>query len=81
MWGVGKPNWRTMKDSDLDQAQIESEIAALEVEHRDLDQAIESIEVDRPYDQLVIKRLKKRKLVLRDQISRLRDQMIPDIIA
>ena len=70
-----------MKDSDTNQEELEAEIAALEVEHRDLDQAIDSIEQDRPYDQLVIKRLKKRKLVLRDQITRLRDSMIPDIIA
>ena len=70
-----------MKDSDTNHEQLEAQVAALELEHRDLDQAIDSIEQDRPYDQLVIKRLKKRKLILRDQITRLRDQMIPDIIA
>ena len=56
-------------------------IAELEQEHRDLDQAIHSMEERMPYDRLTIGRMKKRKLVLKDQIQDLRDQLIPDIIA
>ena len=56
-------------------------INELEQEHRDLDQAIVSMEERMPYDRLTIGRMKKRKLVLRDQIQELRDQLFPDIIA
>lgn len=56
-------------------------IAKLEEEHRDLDQAIVSMEERMPYDRLTIGRMKKRKLMLRDQIQILRDSLLPDIIA
>ncbi|WP_370468298.1 YdcH family protein [Parvularcula maris] len=56
-------------------------IAELEEEHRDLDQAIISMEERMPYDRLTIGRMKKRKLVLKDQIEELRDRLFPDIIA
>lgn len=56
-------------------------IGELEQEHRDLDQAIQSMEERMPYDRLTIGRMKKRKLVLRDQIQELRDRLFPDIIA
>jgi hypothetical protein len=50
-------------------------------EHRDLDLAIARIGEEPPFDQLHVQRLKKRKLVLKDQISQLEDQLLPDIIA
>jgi hypothetical protein len=50
-------------------------------EHRDLDTAIEALERMVAGDQLQIQRLKKRKLVLKDRIMRLEDQLTPDIIA
>jgi hypothetical protein len=50
-------------------------------EHRDLDTAIEALIHARTLDQLKIARLKKRKLVLKDQIHRLEIQLTPDIIA
>ena len=56
-------------------------LEALRIEHRDLDAAIEALSAAGSTDQLQIARLKKRKLRLRDEISMLEDQMIPDIIA
>lgn len=62
-------------------AELESELGRLKEEHRDLDTAIEALEGMVAGDQLQIQRLKKRKLVLRDRIAILEDQLTPDIIA
>ena len=64
-----------------DTAELEAELARLKQEHRDLDSAIEALERMVAGDQLQIQRLKKRKLILKDQIMRLEDQLTPDIIA
>lgn len=64
-----------------DLAELEAELARLKQEHRDLDTAIEALERMITGDQLQVQRLKKRKLVLKDQIIRLEDQLTPDIIA
>ncbi len=53
----------------------------LRVEHRDLDDAIDALRMKTLVDQLQIARLKKKKLLLKDRIMRLEDQLIPDIIA
>lgn len=53
----------------------------LKREHRDLDDRIETLHTNQLSDQLTLKRLKKRKLWLRDQIARVEDQLYPDIIA
>jgi len=53
----------------------------LRSEHQDLDDVIARISEDAPFDQLQLQRLKKRKLVLKDQISTLENQLLPDIIA
>ena len=50
-------------------------------EHRDLDDAIHALEASGKGDQLTLRRLKKQKLALKDQIARLEDRLIPDIIA
>ncbi|WP_128254526.1 YdcH family protein [Falsirhodobacter deserti] len=50
-------------------------------EHRDLDDAILALEGQPAADPLQLRRLKKRKLVLKDEIVRIEDQLIPDIIA
>lgn len=60
---------------------LELRIRELEEEHRDLDHAIVTMEERMPYDRLTIGRMKKRKLVLKDQIQELRDRLFPDIIA
>jgi hypothetical protein len=53
----------------------------LRTEHRDLDSAIDALRAMGSSDQLQIARLKKRKLMLKDEIAALEDQLIPDIIA
>ncbi len=56
-------------------------LEVLRREHRDLDEAIHVLETAGRPDPLTLRRLKKQKLALKDQIARLEDQMIPDIIA
>ena len=56
------------------------ELEVLRQEHRDLDLAI-SVLVEKAIDQLAVNRLKKKKLLLKDQISRVEDELTPDIIA
>lgn len=53
----------------------------LRIEHRDLDDVICRLSLDIYVDELQLRRLKKRKLLLKDTIARLRDRLIPDIIA
>ena len=53
----------------------------LRMEHRDLDDAINALRSQDAVDQMQIARLKKKKLILKDQIMRLEDQLVPDIIA
>ena len=68
--------------SGMDQTdEIKDQIEKIKSEHRDLDLAIARIGEEPPFDQLHVQRLKKRKLVLKDQISQLEDQLLPDIIA
>ncbi|HEX5777405.1 MAG TPA: DUF465 domain-containing protein [Xanthobacteraceae bacterium] len=58
-----------------------AELERLKQEHRDLDTAIEALLAASTYDRLQVQRLKKRKLQLRDRITRIDDQLFPDIIA
>ena len=60
---------------------IRARITLLELEHRDLNDIIDRLAGDPALDQLQLRRLKKRKLLLKDQITRLQTQLIPDIIA
>ncbi len=53
----------------------------LRIEHRDLDDIISRLSLDFKVDELQMKRLKKRKLMLKDQIARLESQLIPDLNA
>ena len=66
---------------DNNQNQIVSQLHQLESEHRDLDDVIEHLGDDKPFDQLKLQRLKKRKLALKDEITNLRSRILPDIIA
>ena len=61
--------------------EIKRRIGELNVEHRDLDRAIEALETSPAHDELQLKRLKKRKLMLKDQIFMLQRQLVPDIPA
>ena len=69
------------KDSNDLQRNIQNQIAMMESEQRDLDSVIEQLGECLPFDQLKRQRLKKRKLVLKDEMAKLRSQILPDIIA
>lgn len=56
-------------------------LEVLKREHRDLDEAIAALEATGRPDQLTLRRLKKQKLALKDQIVKIEDRLIPDIIA
>ena len=58
-----------------------AQLGALRLEHRDLDSAIEALSGAMIQDQLQLARLKKKKLMLKDQILKLENELIPDIIA
>ena len=60
---------------------LQNKLAELQSEHRDLDDGIAHLVESRPFDQLQIQRLKKRKLVLKDEIIRIENKLLPDIIA
>ena len=71
--------------SDMNQPTDPAELAAmhrrvaeLRLEHRDLDEAIARLQQDIEADELAVKRLKKRKLQLKDQIARIESDLIPD---
>ena len=64
-----------------DREKLRRELQTLLSEHRDLDDVIERISDAVPFDQLQVQRLKKRKLILKDQITRLQALLLPDIIA
>ncbi|MBL8665199.1 MAG: YdcH family protein [Candidatus Odyssella sp.] len=53
----------------------------MRTEHRDLDDVIARVTEEAPFDQLRVQRLKKRKLMLKDQIAHIESMLLPDIIA
>ncbi len=67
--------------STSDDRNLRNKLAQLKQEHRDLDDAIIALEEAAERDQLRLTRLKKRKLGLKDEIARIEDQLLPDIIA
>ena len=64
-----------------DSEELQAQLALLETEHADLDASIGALQQQSHSDQLRLQRLKKQKLALKDQISAIRDQLMPDIIA
>ena len=71
-----------MNSTDIEEQQIlKARLYVLESEHRDLDDVIERLSEDKPFDQLQLQRLKKRKLVLKDEIALVRSRILPNIIA
>jgi hypothetical protein len=71
-----------MDNDNIDSIQaLRQRLAGLKSEHRDLDDVIAHIGETAPFDQVQIKRLKKRKLLLKDQIARVESKLLPDIIA
>ena len=73
--------WLVNDTNDYNQNQKNAQLHQLESEHRDLDDVIGRLGGDKPFDQLKLQRLKKRKLALKDEITKLRSQILPDIIA
>ena len=71
----------TFFTSEEELAQIRERLQALEIEHQDLDDVICRLSADPTLDQLQLRRLKKRKLFLKDQIALLERQLTPDIPA
>ena len=68
-------------DMDLDVEALKAKLAALKTEHRELDAVITRLAERAPVDQLELQRLKKRKLLLKDQIAKIKSELLPDIIA
>ena len=66
---------------DLDIEATKAKLETLRGEHRDLDEIIARLAEKAPFNLLQLQRLKKRKLLLKDQITRLESQLLPDIIA
>ncbi|MBS0217865.1 MAG: YdcH family protein [Proteobacteria bacterium] len=62
----------------IDSADIASRLAELRIEHRDLDLAIGRMQAASEVDDLALRRLKKRKLMLKDWIAKLESMLIPD---
>ena len=60
---------------------LEIKLFELRIEHGDLDDVITRMNIQSSFDQLLMQRLKKRKLRIKDEISRLQAQLVPDIIA
>ena len=64
-----------------DPAEIAAQLNQLKLEHRDLDTAIDRLVADLRMDELQLRRLKKRKLLIKDAITRLESKLIPDLDA
>ncbi len=64
-----------------EERELREQLARLQQEHRDLDAAIAALAMSPGADVIQVQRLKKRKLVLRDKIRQIEDQITPDIIA
>ena len=63
------------------EASIRNRIQALKIEHRDLDDSISALQTSEYIDELQVRRIKKRKLFIKDEIVRLERELIPDIPA
>ncbi|HRH19599.1 MAG TPA: DUF465 domain-containing protein [Brevundimonas sp.] len=68
-------------DGDLSDTRLRKQVALLRQEHADLSASIEALSVSPQPDQLLIARLKRKKLALKDEILRIEAMILPDIIA
>jgi hypothetical protein len=66
---------------NADRVDLMQRLVALQIEHRDLDDVIRRLSNDPGHDQLQLTRMKRRKLMLKDQIARLERQIDPDVCA
>jgi hypothetical protein len=76
---ASKERGRRMESEEI--RELRATLLRLKQEHRDLDSAINALEESGRADALQLKRLKKKKLFLKDEIARIEDQLLPDIIA
>jgi len=67
--------------AEVDKEALRGQLEELRQQHRDLDGAIDSLERSGTGNQLQLRRLKKQKLMLKDEITTIEDQLLPDIIA
>ncbi|MBK7646286.1 MAG: DUF465 domain-containing protein [Betaproteobacteria bacterium] len=67
--------------SETEISEVRAQLHELQVEHRDLDQVINHLIDSPPPEDLLIRRLKKRKLLLKDRIIQLEEMLVPDIPA
>ncbi len=65
----------------MDEQEIQRRIVELQVEHRDLDDVIDRLTAMAGHDELQLRRLKKKRLQIKDQILQLQVQLVPDIPA
>jgi hypothetical protein len=72
---------RDIRMERRDERELREELVKLRAEHRRLDGEIASLEGNPSADQLLVKRLKKKKLALKDRITQIEDKLLPDIIA
>lgn len=79
--GSDVPPATTDDNVDRDLFRKFEKLRQLRIEHRDLDDVIARLSLDLHVDEIQLKRLKKRKLMLKDQIERYESQMIPDLNA
>src|SRR5438309_9152254 len=79
---VGRSRMAEIEDNvDRELFRNVEKLRQLRIEHRDLDEVISRLSLDLHVDELQVKRLKKRKLMLKDQIARLESELIPDLNA
>ncbi|MDA0824096.1 MAG: YdcH family protein [Proteobacteria bacterium] len=67
--------------SDSIERSIQKRIYELQIEHRDLNVVVDRLVAQSDVDQLMLRRLKQKKLFLKDQISRLKSELIPNLDA
>ncbi|MEF9943020.1 MAG: DUF465 domain-containing protein [Burkholderiaceae bacterium] len=65
----------------MDQEEIKRRLIDLQIEHRDLDEALERLSASSNVNELALRRFKKRKLQIKDQLTQLQMQLVPDIPA
>lgn len=70
-----------MQHSDADIAAVRRRLVELKLEHHDLDMSLQRLADDPHVDELALKRMKKRKLQLKDMIAKLQSELIPDLDA
>ena len=83
LWGLTQSFAHCLPDSctTMDQEEIKRRIIELQVEHRDLDAAIDRLAEQLSIDDLALRRMKKRKLQIKDALTQLEIRLVPDIPA